>query len=85
MTATSPDDHCWGSVMSILMAPERTSLRTVLKRVGLSRLGVTEASSFDVREASVGIGSAGTVGGVGICIIGAEPAELDQAHMLEAH
>ena len=51
--------------MSILMA-ERTSLRTVLNRVGLSLLGGNEAFSFDCREASVGIGGAGTVGGVGV-------------------
>ena len=63
--------------MSILIAPERTSLRTVLKRVGLSRLGDAEVLSFDGREASVGIGGAGTVGGVGVCINDAETAELD--------
>ena len=62
--------------MSILMAPERTSLRTVLKRVVLSRLGDNEAFSLNDKEASVGIGGAGIVGGVGVCIE-TDMAELD--------
>ena len=54
--------------MSILMAPERRiSLRTVLKRVVLSRLGDNETFSLDCKEAFVGIGGAGIVGGVRVC------------------
>ena len=62
--------------MSILMAPERTSLRTVLKRVGLFLLGDTEAFSLTDGETSVGIGGAGMVGGVGVGIA-TDTAELD--------
>ena len=54
MIATSPADHCWGSEVSFLIAPERTSLRTVLKRVTLSLLGGKEVFSFDCTEVSVG-------------------------------
>ena len=54
--------------MSILIAPERTSLRTVLKRVGLPLLGDVETVSLSVGDTSAGIGGAGNVGGVGVGI-----------------
>ena len=54
-----PADHCSGSVISIRIAPDRTSLRTVLKRVVLTLLD----SGGGVL--SRGTGGAGTVGGVG--------------------
>ena len=63
--------------MSILIAPERTSLCTVLKRVVLSLFGDNDAFSLDCKEASVGIGGAGTVGGVGVCMNESGTAELD--------
>ena len=44
--------------MSTPIAPERTSLRTVLNRVVLSLLGDNEALFFDCKEASIGIGGA---------------------------
>ena len=37
--AVSPTDHCSGLEISILIAPDRTSLRTVLKCVVLTLLG----------------------------------------------
>ena len=52
--------------MSIRIAPERTSLRTVLKRVGLLLLGDIGAASLTDGVTSVGIGGAGKVGGVGV-------------------
>ena len=48
------------------MAPERTSLLTVLNRVGLSLLGDVGAASLTEGVTSVGIGGAGKVGGVGV-------------------
>ena len=62
--------------MSIVMAPERTSLRTVLKRVGLPLLGDTGTFSLTDGEISVGIGGAGIVGGVGVGMV-TDTAGLD--------
>ena len=62
--------------MSILIAPERTSLRTALKRVGLPLLGDVVAVSLTDGVTSVGIGGAGKVGGVGVGML-TDTAELD--------
>ena len=56
----SPADHCSGLVMSIRMAPVRTSLRTVLKCIAL------DDWASDGGAASLGIGGAGIAGGSGI-------------------
>ena len=56
----SPADHCSGSVISIRIAPDRTSLRTVLKCVVLTLL-TSGGEAF-----SQGTGGAGTVGGLGV-------------------
>ena len=63
----SPADHCSGLVMSILIAPDRTSLRTVLKCVVPTLLGSDgEAFSTSAGVLSWGTGGAGTVGGLGV-------------------
>ena len=60
------------------MAPERTSLRTVLKCVVLPLLGLDEgAFSPDRGDPSLGIGGAGIVGGLGVCKCADGVAELD--------
>ena len=52
--------------MSIRIAPDRTSLRTVLKCVVLLLLGSTDnVVAFGAVAPSSGIGGAGTVGGFG--------------------
>ena len=63
----SPTDHCSGLVMSILIAPDRTSFRTVLKCIAPTLLGSGgEAFSPDAGVLSWGTGGAGTVGGLGV-------------------
>ena len=62
--------------MSILIAPERTSFRIVLKRVGLPLLGDTGAFSLTDGEISVGMGGAGMVGGAGVGMV-TDTAGLD--------
>ena len=52
--------------MSILIAPDRTSLRTVLKCVALTLLGSDGEASPEAGVFSRGTGGAGTVGGLGV-------------------
>ena len=88
-TAMSPADHCLGLVMSILMAPDRTSLRIVLKCVVLPLPSSDEeAFSPDVGALSLGTGGAGTVvasESVDTMVVKRNLKQKHQAHILEAH